>query len=206
MGKKINVGFVGAGYWGQKLLPKFLSAPDAAVRVVCDIHSGNRAAVQQKFPQISIAESWEAVFTDRELDGMVITTPPASHFSLAKKALDAGKHVWVEKPLALRLEENRDLVQLARAKKTVLFVDHTFLYDPAVTMIREMIHQGELDDIYHLYLQHLNLRRIKHDSSVWWNSAPHDASIILYLLTNQPRSINLHGYRYLQTKLENLNL
>jgi len=206
MGKKINVGFVGAGYWGQKLLPKFLSAPDAAVRVVCDIHSGNRAAVQQKFPQISTAESCEAVLTDRELDGVVIATPPASHFSLAKKALDAGKHVWVEKPLALRLEEGRDLVQLARAKKTVLFVDHTFLYDPAVTMIREMIRQGELGDIYHLYLQRLNLGRIKRDSSVWWNSAPHDASIVLYLLASRPRSINLHGYRYLQAKLEDLNL
>ena len=95
---------------------------------------------------------------------------------------------------------------MARCKRTVLFVDHTFLYDSAVTMIREMIRSGELGDIYHLFLQRLNLGRIKRDSNVWWNSAPHDASIILHLLSSRPVSVNLHGYRYLQPTLEDLNM
>lgn len=206
MAHKVNVAMVGAGYWGKKLLPKFLAAPQALVRVVCDVHAENRAEIQRKFPGVVTAESFDAVIADRQLDAVVIVTPLASHFSLAKAALAAGKHVWVEKPLALQLEKGRELVQLARLKKSVLFVDHTFLYDPAVTMIREMIRSGELGDIYHLFLQRLNLGRIKRDSNVWWNSAPHDASIVLYLLLSQPTSVSLHGYRYLQPNLEDLNI
>jgi predicted dehydrogenase len=87
-----------------------------------------------------------------------------------------------------------------------LFVDHTFLYDPAVRMIRDLVRQGDLGDIYHLFLQRLNLGRIKRDSNVWWNSAPHDASIILFILSGRPTSVNLHGYRYLQPNLEDLNM
>jgi UDP-2-acetamido-3-amino-2,3-dideoxy-glucuronate N-acetyltransferase len=206
MAKRINVAFVGAGYWGRKLLPKFLAAPQAAVRVVCDIHAGNRAAVQQRFPEIRTTQSFETALADREIDAVVVVTPPATHFALAKKALDAGKHVWVEKPLALQVHEGRELVRLARAQKAVLFVDHTFLYDPAVRTIRDMIRNQELGAVYHLYLQRLNLGRIKRDSNVWWNSAPHDASIVLYLLDSRPKSVNLYGYPYLQPKLEDLNM
>jgi predicted dehydrogenase len=197
---------VGAGYWGQKLLSKFLASRQALVRVVCDIHADNRAAIQGKFPDLPTAASLDAVLDDAHLDAVIIATPPATHFLLATKALAAGKHVWVEKPLALQLAEGRELVRLAQAKKTVLFVDHTFVYDPAVTMIREMIRSGELGEIYHLFLQRLNLGRIKRDSNVWWNSAPHDASIVLYLLSSQPISVSLHGYHYLQPNLEDLSV
>ena len=206
MGDKIKVGLVGAGYWGQKLLPKFLSAPEAEVRVVCDIHEENRAETERKFPGIPTTDSLDGILDTPEIDAVVIVTPPATHYALAKKALQSGKHVWVEKPLALKLDEGRQLVELARERKTVVFVDHTFLYDPAVRMIREMIQRKELGDIYHLFLQRLNLGRIKRDSNVWWNSAPHDASIALYLLPGRPAGVNLHGYRYLQPHLEDLNM
>ena len=206
MGDKVRVALVGAGYWGQKLLPKFLAAPGAEVRVVCDIHEGNRAAIQQKFPALATTDCLDAVLSHPEIDAVVLITPPATHYALAKQALQKGKHLWVEKPLALRLDEGRELVQLAHEQKAVVFVDHTFLYDPAVRMIREMIEKMELGDIYHLFLQRLNLGRIKRDSNVWWNSAPHDASIVLYLLSERPTSVNLHGYRYLQPELEDLNM
>ncbi len=206
MVKKINVGLVGAGYWGQKLLPKFLAAPEASVQAVCDIHEGNRAAIQQKFPGIPTTASLDEFLASPELDAVVIVTPPATHFVLAKAALEAGKHLWIEKPLALHLDEGRQLVQSARARGKVLFVDHTFLYDPAVRMIRDLVQRGELGDIYHLFLQRLNLGRIKRDSNVWWNSAPHDASIVLYVLSGRPTAVNLHGYRYLQPNLEDLNM
>lgn len=206
MNKTVNIGLVGAGYWGHKLLPKFLAAAQAKVQSVCDIHAGNRAEVQRKFPNISTTASLDALLASRELDAVVIVTPPATHFSLAKAALEADKHVWVEKPLALRLDEGRQLVQLARARKKTLFVDHTFLYDPAVRMIRDLVQQGELGDIYHLFLQRLNLGRIKRDSNVWWNSAPHDASMVLFILSDRPTGVNLHGYRYLQSNLEDLNM
>ena len=207
MGSRINVALIGAGYWGQKLLPKFLAAPEAEVRMVCDIHEGNRAEIERKFPAVPTTDSLDTILgTREEIDAVVIVTPPATHYALAKKALQSGTHVWVEKPLALRLDEGRELVQLARKQTAVIFVDHTFLYDPAVRMIREMIQKKELGDIYHLFLQRLNLGRIKRDSNVWWNSGPHDASIALYLLSGRPTRVNLHGYRYLQPHLEDLNM
>jgi predicted dehydrogenase len=206
MDKTVNIGLVGAGYWGHKLLPKFLAAPQANVQSVCDIHEGNRAEIQRTFPNIPTTASLDTLLASRELDAVVIVTPPATHFTLARAALEAGKHVWIEKPLALHLDEGRQLVQLARARKNTLFVDHTFLYDPAVRMIRDLVRQGDLGDIYHLFLQRLNLGRIKRDSNVWWNSAPHDASIILFILSGRPTSVNLHGYRYLQPNLEDLNM
>jgi UDP-2-acetamido-3-amino-2,3-dideoxy-glucuronate N-acetyltransferase len=206
MHQKINLGFVGAGYWGHKLLPKFLASPHASVRVVCDIHEGNRKEISDKFGQVPTVESIEALTANPEIDAVVLVTPPATHYALGKKILAAGKHLWIEKPLALRMTEGRELVQLAQQKNTVLFVDHTFLYDPAVTMIRDLIRSGELGEVYHIYLQRLNLGRIKRDSNVWWNSAPHDASIVLRLLPGRPMSVNLHGYRYLQPHLEDLNM
>ena len=175
MAKRVKVGLVGAGYWGQKLLPKFLAATDAEVRVVCDIHEGNRAEIQRRFPTVPTTDSLDTILGAPEIDAVVVVTPPATHYSLAKKVLQSGKHVWVEKPLAWRLAEGRELVQLAKEKNAVVFVDHTFLYDPAVRIIRETILKGELGVIYHLFLQRLNLGRIKRDSNVWWNSAPHDA-------------------------------
>ncbi len=110
MGNRVNMALVGAGYWG-KLLPKFLAMPQALVRVVCDIHAENRAEIQRKFPEVATAESFETVIANRQLDAVVIVTPLASHFSLAKAALAAGKHVWVEKPLALELKKGRELVR-----------------------------------------------------------------------------------------------
>jgi len=202
----VKIGMVGAGYWGQKLLPKLLAAPLAQVKVVCDIHEGNRAEIERKFPTVPTTDTLDALLDAPEIDAIVIVTPPATHYALAEKALRARKHIWVEKPLALKLAEGRQLVQLARERKRIIFVDHTFLYDPAVRLIREKIQKKEMGDIYHLFLQRLNLGRIKRDSNVWWNSAPHDASIALYLLSSRARSVSLHGYRYLQPNLEDLNM
>ncbi|HEY2990593.1 MAG TPA: Gfo/Idh/MocA family oxidoreductase, partial [Candidatus Binatia bacterium] len=135
-----------------------------------------------------------------------LVTPPATHFSLGKKALGAGKHIWIEKPLALRLAEGKQLVALAQRKSAVLFVDHTFLYDRAIRMAHDLITGGEMGEVHHVFLQRLNLGRIKRDSNVWWNSAPHDVSILLYLLKGRPVSVALHGYRYLQPDVEDLSM
>jgi len=206
MTERISVGLVGAGYWGQKLLPKFLADAHCSVRAVCDIHPGNRDAIHQRFPAVVAVDDYELLLRDDQLSAVVIATPPASHNALARRALMAGKHVWIEKPLALDHDEGRELVSLAEEKELTLFVDHTFLYDPAVQKIRELIVSDEIGKVRHLFLQRLNLGRIKRDSNVWWNSAPHDVSMVLYLLGGQPQKIALHGYRYLQPNLEDLNM
>ena len=206
MSDKVCVALVGAGYWGKKLLPKFVSNRNSLVRVICDIHAGHRAEMNQAYPDIPTSESIDNILSDPSIAAIVLATPPATHFPLARKVINAGKHVWIEKPLALRIDEGRDLVELSQCNKTVLFVDHTFLYDPAIRKIRELIDGGELGSVHHIYSQRLNLGRIKRDSNVWWNSAPHDISIILYLLDGAPQTIALHGYRYLQADLEDLNM
>ncbi len=206
MADAVSVALVGAGYWGKKLLPKFLATKLARVRMVCDIHPGNRAEINKAFPDLSATASYEEVLKDPSIEAVVLATPPATHFPLGRKAIEAGKHIWIEKPLALNFDEGRLMVELARVQRTVLFVDHTFLYDPAIRMIRDLITKGELGDVYHAFLQRANLGRIKRDSNVWWNSAPHDVSIVLYLFPAQLTSIALHGYRYLQPELEDLNI
>jgi predicted dehydrogenase len=203
---KVSVGLVGVGYWGEKLLPKFLNSRDASVTLVCDKSSEHRAKVSRLFPTVPTSSSYQQLLDDSDVEALVIVTPPATHYSLARQAIQAGKHVWIEKPLALQLDQGRELVRLARVKGVVLFVDHTFLYDSAIRNIRQRIARGELGHVYHIFLQRLNLGRIKRDSNVWWNSAPHDISIILYLLSAHPMSISLHGYSYLQPKLEDLNM
>ena len=206
MSRSLSIALVGVGYWGKKLLPKFLGSVDCAVKTVVDLHEDNRAYVHQNFPGIPTSASLSEVLGRPDIDGVVIATPPATHFALAIKALEAGKHVWIEKPLALRLEEGQALVREARAKGVVLFVDHTFLYDGAIRAIRELIASGELGRLYHVFSHRLNLGRIKRDSNVWWNSAPHDVSILLYLHGGQPAAISVHGYRYLQPHIEDLNI
>ncbi len=206
MTNTINVGLVGAGYWGKKLLPKFLAAPNCSVKMVCDLHADLCSSVRQNYPGVGTTDSYEKMLNDPEIGAVVLATPPATHFALAKKAIEAGKHVWVEKPLSTSFEEGSLLVGLAQERRIVLFVDHTFLYDPFVRAIRDLIKKGELGDIYHAFFQRLNLGRIKRDSNVWWNSAPHDVSLLLYLLESQPASVTLHGYHYLQDGIEDLNM
>ena len=203
---KISVALVGAGYWGRKLLPKFRAAPDCSVATVCDLDAGYRAEIEKTFPGTPTTASYEDVLKDPKIDAVLLVTPPATHFSLGRKAIEAGKHIWIEKPLALRLAEGKQMVELAEKKKTVLFVVHTFLYDRAIRMAHDMIGSGEMGDVHHVFLQRLNLGRIKRDSNVWWNSAPHDVSILLYLLKGRPASVALHGYRYLQPDVEDLNM
>jgi 4-amino-4-deoxy-L-arabinose transferase-like glycosyltransferase/predicted dehydrogenase len=206
MQTKVSVALVGAGYWGKKLLPKFVESAESLVKAVCDIHPAHRAEINQTYPDIPTTTSFDDILSDPDIAAVILATPLATHFSLARKAIEAGKHIWIEKPLALRVQEGRELVGLSQSRGTALFVDHTFLYDPAIRKIRDLIAHGELGHVHHIYSQRLNLGRIKRDSNVWWNSAPHDVSILLYLLESSPRSIALHGYRYLQSNLEDLNM
>ena len=203
---KISVALVGAGYWGRKLLPKFFAAPDCSVAMVCDLDAGSREEIRKAFPGTPTTASYGDALKDPSIAAVVLATPPATHFSLGRKALEAGKHVWIEKPLALSVSEGKRLIELASAKGTVLFVDHTFLYDRAIRMAHDLIRDGELGEVYHVFLQRLNLGRIKRDSNVWWNSAPHDVSILLYLLQGRPVGVTLQGYRYLQPAVEDLNM
>jgi predicted dehydrogenase len=204
--ERISVALVGAGYWGEKLLGRFAGAPGCAVRIVCDPNAGRLADVEKNFPGVLTTDSYEHVLEDPAVGAVALATPVATHFSLARAGLEAGKHLWVEKPLAMSLREGRTLVEVAAARRRVLFVDHTFLYDPLVVRARRLIRAGALGTIYHVYFQRVNLGRIKRDSNVWWNSGPHDLSLLLHLVDSTPVRIAVHGYAYLSPETPDLNV
>lgn len=133
-----------------------------------------------------------------DVDAVVVATPPSRHHAMALAALEAGKHVWVEKPLALTAAEGRALVEAAQKARTTLFVDETFLYDPLIEEMRRHIENGALGQVYHLSFERLGMGRIRRDSNVWWNSAPHDLSILFHLVPRGLTAVRMHLHGYLQ--------
>ncbi len=191
----IGLGLIGAGYWGEKLLRVFGRQPDVEMRMVADSDAARRRALKVDVP---VAERAEALCAAPDIDAILVATPPSSHSALARLVLAAGKHCWVEKPLALHAEEARALVDLASHHRRVLFVDETFLYDPLVQKARDWIRDGRLGRLYHLSFERLGMGRVRRDSDIWWNSAPHDLSILHYLVPAEVESIRVDRFSYLQ--------
>jgi predicted dehydrogenase len=191
----LRVGLLGHGYWGEKLLRVFDAQPGVRVRAAADPDAARRAAVGGA-PEV--LTDGAALWNHPEVDAIVIATPPATHYALAREVLRAGKHCWVEKPLALRAAEARELVALAAQRQRTLFVDETFLYDPLVQRARAWIAAGRLGRVYHLSFQRLSLGRIRRDSDIWWNAAPHDLAILRYLVPAEVESIQLERFSYVQ--------
>jgi predicted dehydrogenase len=144
------------------------------------------------------------ILHDPTIDAIVVATPPASHFAIAHAALRAGKHVWVEKPLALRYVDGQQLVALARKNRLALFVDETFLYDPLIQQVRSFLAAGVIGRIHHVSLERTGMGRIRRDSNVWWNSAPHDVAILRYILDSRVSAISATGHAFLQPGIEDV--
>jgi predicted dehydrogenase len=198
MATRVNVGVVGLGYWGKNLVRTFAKLETARIAGLCDLEPARLAAFAADHRGAHASGDFAAFVRRPDLDAIVLATPPSRHHAMARAALDAGKHVWVEKPLAMSAAEGRELVEAARRRDRVLFVDETFLYDPLVREMKRIIDEGGLGDVYHLSFERLGMGRIKRDSNVWWNSAPHDLSILLYLVPRKVLHARLHAHSYLQ--------
>jgi predicted dehydrogenase len=144
------------------------------------------------------SNDYHLILEDPTLDAVVIATPPSSHYTIARDALRAGKHCWVEKPLAMHVAEAGELVSLAETNERILFVDETFLYDPLVRTARRWIREGRLGELRHLSFERLGMGRMRRDSDIWWNSAPHDLSILRYLVPARVERIHVERFAYLQ--------
>lgn len=197
-GRTVNVGIVGLGYWGTNLLRTFTKTPGARVTDLCDLDAAALARHGDAHPGARTGSDFAALLARDDVDAVLLATPPSRHHAMALAALRAGKHVWVEKPLALAASEGQELVDAARAAGRILFVDETFLYDPLVREMKRLIDEGALGDVYHLSFERLGMGRIRRDSNVWWNSAPHDLSILFYLVPRPLRQVRLHQHAYLQ--------
>ncbi len=177
----MNVAVVGLGYWGKNLLRTFGALPTARVTGLCDLAREQIARHAEQHPGACGTTDYAELLGRADVDAVALATPPSRHHAMALAALRAGKHVWVEKPLALSTAQGGELVEAARQAARVLFVDETFLYDPLVREMKRIIDRGGLGEVCHLSLERLGMGRIKRDSNVWWNSAPHDLAILLYL-------------------------
>lgn len=194
----VDVALVGVGYWGPNLLRVLSQIEGVTVRTICDLSAERLRKVRTSHPLARVTGAYEDVVADPEIDAVVLATPVQVHYQQARLALEWGKHVLVEKPLAGSTVEALELAELAEVRERVLMVGHTFLYHQAVRQVRSYLETGTIGDVYYIYSQRLNLGRVRDSVDVLWNLAPHDVSIILYWLGASPTSVSARGLEFLQ--------
>ena len=195
----ITVAQIGCGYWGPNLLRNLHGLADCRVKYVVEASADRRAFATRNYPTVDAVPAVRTALNDPEVEAVVIATPAATHGAIAAEALLAGKHAFVEKPLAMSTSEVDGLAALAAERQLVLMAGHTFMYNGAVRYLRELVTSGALGDIYYIYTQRLNLGVVRQDVDALWNLAPHDISIVNYLLGAAPESVIASGSDYLQS-------
>jgi predicted dehydrogenase len=200
-----NIAQIGVGYWGPNLLRNLVASKSCRVKTVVDLSKERRDYVKGLYPAVRVSDDVEQVMEDPEIEAVVIATPVASHFDLAIKGLEAGKHILVEKPLATSVAQVEQIGKRASQKNRVAMVGHTFLFNGAVRYVKELIDSGSIGEVRYIYSQRLNLGRIRSDVDALWNFAPHDISIIQYWLNDpQPLSVVRRGVAYIQKDIEDV--
>jgi len=196
---------IGCGYWGPNVLRNFSAQQGCRVKFVAEINPERQAYVRSNFPRSEVVEDLNTVLKDPEVDAVVIATPASSHYALTKQVLESGKHAFVEKPLATSTADADELVKLAAAAGKILMAGHTFLYNAAVRYAKKLLTEEELGQLYYIYSQRLNLGQVRSDVNAWWNLAPHDVSILLYLMNDElPVSVSATGVSYIQPGIEDV--
>jgi predicted dehydrogenase len=198
----LRVGQAGLGEWGKNLARNFADLADLAW--LCDPGDGKRAEFETRYPQARWAEAFEEMLADPELDAVVVATPVPTHYELAKAALEAGKHVFVEKPPAMTGAEIEELVTLARERDLVLMPGHLLLYHPGVRKLKELVESGALGNVLCVYGNRQNLGRIRPYENALWSLGVHDLSVILFLLDEDPVEATAHGRDFLQPGVEDV--
>ncbi len=197
-----RIGLIGYGYWGPNLARNLLALPGVTLAAVCDRDPRRLAAARAVAPDAKAVEDAREILADDSIDSVMIAPPVRTHFPVAASALEAGKHVFVEKPLAATASECRGLIERAASRALVLMVGHTFLYSAAVRKMKELIEAGEIGDVLHLSSRRLNLGLFQRDINVVWDLAPHDISIILHLLDEDPEAVSCRGRAHMCPGIE----
>ena len=195
----ITLGQVGLGYWGPNVLRNLSSLPQARVKLCCDLDESALRRVSNQYPGIETSTEFDRLLEDPEIDAVVVTSPTPSHYPMARAALLTDRHVFVEKPIALRVTEAQELIDLAQQRQRVLMVGHLLVYHPAIARLKQMMRDGELGDVYYIYASRLNLGKVRRNENAMWSLAPHDVSLVLHLLEQEPTVVAAQGLTYLQT-------
>jgi predicted dehydrogenase len=199
-----TVGVIGCGYWGPNLLRNFAENEAAELRWICDADESRLAAMARRYPAAQTTTDYQRLLADPKLDALAVVTPVATHFQIAKAALGAGKHLLVEKPLTATEQEAEELNDLAETNGLTLMVDHTFVYTGAVRKMKEIVASGELGDLLYFDSVRINLGLFQKDINVLWDLAPHDLSIMDYLIDRQPDAVSAIGSCHIEPGIENI--
>lgn len=201
----INLAIAGVGYWGPNLVRNLASLEQARITVLCDLDLDSAEKTRRRFcPEARVVTDYHQIGEDPAVDAVVISTPVRTHFEMSSFFLQAGKHVFVEKPLARTVEECQRLIDLSEGMHKVLMVGHVFEYNNAVRTIKQYLDEGELGRLFYVYSQRVNLGRIQHDINALWSFAPHDVSIINYWLDSEPCRVAARGFSYLNDSVEDV--
>ena len=204
MKNQLGIAIVGCGYWGINYLRVFSELPHSRIVVVCDQRPERLQEVERRFRNVHLTTKIEDVFRLDGVDAAVVCTPAATHYNMTRRCLLAGKHVLVEKPITTTLADADELIALAEATEMILMVGHTFLYNPAVTKVKEYLERGEVGRLYYLYARRTNMGPIRHDVNALWDLAPHDVSIFNYLLDSTPNWVSAVGAKVLRNSREDV--
>ncbi len=204
MKKRINVGVVGLGYWGPNLVRNLRSIPDCRVKTVCDLNEERLRHIRSLYPEVEGETDFQRMVNNPEIDAVVIATSVRFHYPMAKASLTAGKHTLIEKPMATSTAECEELIEIAQRKGLVLMVGHTFLYSAAVRKIKEIVDNRDIGDLRYISARRLNLGLFQKDINVAWDLAPHDISIILYVMQELPFSVNCRGGAHITRGVEDV--
>jgi predicted dehydrogenase len=200
----IRVGVIGYGYWGPNLVRNFFEAPSTQVACVSDLRDDRLAVLSSRYPSVKLTRDFRELIDDPSIDAVAIATPVSTHYDLALRALQQGKHVLVEKPLASDTSQVQHLMDVAQKRNLVLMVDHTFVYTGAVRKIRELVESGGLGEIYYYDSVRVNLGLFQHDVNVLWDLAVHDLSIMDYVLPFRPCAVSATGLGHVPGGTENI--
>jgi predicted dehydrogenase len=200
----ISVGIVGCGYWGPNLLRNFRSLPECSANVVCDLDIARLNHLRNVYPGLELCSNFEEMVVRPDIQALVIATSAKAHYSMARESLRAGKHTFIEKPMATSAEECDELIALAQERGLTLMVGHTFLYSAPVRRMKQIIDSGDIGEIRYISARRLNLGLFQRHINVAWDLAPHDISVILYVTGRLPQSVNCQGNSHVTKGIEDV--
>jgi predicted dehydrogenase len=200
----LRIGVIGYGYWGPNIVRNFNTANGSQVVMVCDMNQQSLKKVKKAYPDMRVTPDCIELIKDPKVDAVAIATPVFTHYELAKKALEEGKSVFIEKPFTYTVAEGEELVEIAEKKKLKIMVDHTFLYTGAVRKIKQLIDEDVLGELYYFDSIRVNLGLFQHDVNVVWDLAPHDISIMDYLIGKKPQAVLATGSEHFGRNLEDI--
>ena len=204
MKNNLKVGVVGCGYWGPNLIRNFNALADCDLKLMCDLNAQRLKHMKGLYPHVEGIMDFDHMLNGAGLDAVVIATAVKTHYRLAKASLEAGKHTFIEKPLAASVQECEELIEIAERNGLVLMVGHTFLYSPPIRKIKEIIRHGDIGEIQYISARRLNLGLFQKDINVTWDLAPHDISIVNYIMDELPRSVNCSGNAHITPGIEDV--